>query len=88
MDATQSTTSNVSSKQHLWPRDRISNFVEQIRLDRFNGASLKQAAADNGVPRTTAQNWQRNRVRLEHQSGLEPTVVQFFRVTPRARAPT
>jgi cell wall-associated NlpC family hydrolase len=49
---------------------------------------LKQAAADNGVPRTTAQNWQRNRVRLEQQSGLEPTVVQFFRVTPRARAPT
>lgn len=88
MDATQSTTSNVSLKQYLWPRDRISNFVEQIRLDRLNGASLKQTTADNGVPRTTAQNWQRNRVRLEQQSGLAPTVVQFFRVTPRARGPT
>ena len=54
MDAAQATTSNVSSKQHLWPRDRISNLVEQIRLDRFNGASLKQTAADNAVPRTTA----------------------------------
>jgi hypothetical protein len=88
MDVSHPTTSNVSSKQHLWPRDRISNLVEQIRLDRCNGASLKQTAADNGVPRSTAQNWQCNRVRLEQQSGLEPTVVQFFRVTPRARAPT
>lgn len=88
MDSTQSTTGNVSSKQHLWPRDQISHFVEQFRLDQIDGASLKQTVSDNGVPRTTAQNWQRNRARLEQQSGLDPTVVQFFRITPRARVPT
>ena len=88
MDSTQSTTGNDSSKQHLWPRDHISKLVDQFRLDQINGASLKQTASDNRVPRTTAQNWQRNRARLEQQSGLEPTVVQFFRITRRARVPT
>ena len=88
MDSNQSTTGNVSSKQHLWPRDQISKLVDQFRLDQFNGASLKKTASDNRVPRTTAQNWQRNRARLEQQCGLDLTVVWFFRITPRARVPT
>ncbi len=88
MDSTQSTTGNVSSKQRLWPRDQISQIVVQLRLDQSNRASLKQSASDNGVARTTAQNWQRNRARLEQESGLDPTVVEFFRITPRARVPT
>lgn len=88
MDSIQSTTGNDSSKQHLWPRDQISRLIDQFRLDQINGASLKQTASDNRVPRTTAQNWQRNRARLEQQSGLVLTVVQFFRITRRARVPT
>lgn len=88
MDRIHSTTGHVSSNQYLWPRDQISQHVEQFRLDQINGASLKQTASDNSVPRTTAQNWQRNRARLEQECGLEPTVVQFFRITPRARVPT
>lgn len=88
MDSTQCTTGNVSSKQHCRSRDQISHLAEQIRLDQIDGASLKQTASDNGVARTTAQNWQRNRARLEQQSGLDRTVVHFFRITPRARVPT
>jgi len=88
MDATQSTTSNVSSKQHLWPRDRISQLVEHLRLDQSSGASLNQSASETGVPRTTAQIWMRNRARLEKESGMNPTVVEFFRIAPRARVPT
>ena len=66
MDSIYPTTDGASSKQHLWPRDQISQLVA----------------------RTTAQNWQRNRARLEQESGLDPTVVEFFRITPRARVPT
>ena len=88
MDSTQSTTGDVSSKQLPWPRDQISQLVLQIRLDQHDGASLNHCAPENGVPRTTAQNWLRNRSRREQESGLNPTTVEFFRITPRARVPT
>ncbi len=54
MDSTLSTTGDVSSKQHLWPRDQISQLVEHLRLDQSSGASLNQSASETGVPRTTA----------------------------------
>ena len=88
MDATQSTTGNASSKQHLWARDQISQRINQIRLEQRLGASLNQSASGNGVARSTAQIWMRNRARLEQVSGLDPTIVEFFRITPRARVPT
>ena len=88
MDSTQSTTGDVSSKQHLWPRDQISQLVERLRLDQSSGASLNQSASEIGVPRTTAQIWMRNRSRLEQASGIAPAIVQFFRISPRARVPT
>ena len=87
MDATQSITGNASSKQHLWAREQISQRINQIRLEQRLGASLNQSASGNGVVRSTAQIWMRNRARLEQVSGLNPTLVESFRVTPRARVP-
>ena len=88
MDGIQSNTNDAHSKQHRWDRDEISRLTRQIRFDQNGGKSLNQCAVDYAVPRTTAQNWSRNRSRLEQQSGLEPAVVEFFRITPRARVPT
>lgn len=88
MDCTHSTTGDASSKLHLWPRDQFSQLFLQIRMDQHDGASLNQSASENGVARTTAQNWMRNRCRLEQESGLAPAIVEFFRITPRARVPT
>ncbi len=80
-------TSNgdASPKQHSWGRDQISELVHQIRSDRHEEVSLNRSAAQYDVASTTAQNWLRNRSRLEQESGLDPIVVQFFRITPRAR---
>jgi hypothetical protein len=88
MDSTQSTNIDSSSKQHRWDRDELSRLFQQIRSDQDDGKSLNQSALKNAVPRSTAQNWARNRSRLLQQSGLAPTVVEFFRITPRARVPT
>lgn len=88
MDSTQSTTGDVSPKQSLWQRDQISQLVQQLRLDLHVGASLNRSASEHQVARTTAQNWMRSRSGLEHECGLAPTVVEFFRITPRARVPT
>lgn len=88
MDSTQSTTGDVSSKQLPRARDQISQLVEQFRLDRLDGVSLNSSAAQHHVPRATAQIWMRNRSRLEQGSGLDSTIVEFFRITPRARVPT
>ncbi|XZE20401.1 hypothetical protein SH449x_000270 [Pirellulaceae bacterium SH449] len=88
MDSTQSTNIPSNAKQLRWDRSKISLRLESIRLDLKNGKSLNQAARDNTVPRSTAQNWSRNRSRLEQQSGLAPATVEFFRITPRARVPT
>lgn len=88
MDSTQSTTGDISSIQLPRPRDQISQLVELFRLDLHGGKSLNGSAAQHHVPRTTAQNWLRNRSRLEQESGLGPTIVEFFRITPRARVPT
>lgn len=88
MDSTHSTTGDASSKLHLWPRDQFSQLFLQIRSDQLDGVSLNQSASMNDVARSTAQIWIRNRCRLEQESGLAPTVVEFFRITPRARVPT
>ena len=87
MDSIQSNTNDAHSKQHRWDRDEISRLTQQIRFDQNGGKSLNRCAVDNAVPRTTAQNWSRNRSRLEQLSGLHPAVVEFFRITARARLP-
>lgn len=88
MDSTQSTTTDTTSKQLRWERDEASRLLQQIRSDQNDGKSLNQSAFKNAVPRTTAQNWVRNRDRLEQHCGLDTAVVQFFRITPRARVPS
>ena len=88
MDSTQSNTGDVSSKQLPRARDQISQLVEQFRSDLRDGASLNSSAAQHHVARSTAQNWLRHRSRLEQEGGLSPAVVEFFRITPRARVPT
>ena len=88
MDSTQSTNFPSNAKLLLWNRSEISLRLDSIRLDIKNGKSLNQAALDNTVPRSTAQNWANHRSRLEQQSGLAPATVEFFRITPRARVPT
>jgi hypothetical protein len=88
MDSTQSTTTDTTSKQQRWDRDEVSRLLQQIRSNQNDGSSLNQSAVNNAVPRTTAQNWGRNYARLEQRSGLPLTVVQSFRITPRARVPS
>ena len=88
MDSTQFTTGVVSPKQLHRARDQISQLDEQIRLDLHEGASLNQSASVNGVARLTAQVWMRNRSRLEQQGGLAPAIVEYLRITPRARVST
>ena len=88
MDSIYPTTDDTSSIQYLWSREQISQLVLHIRLEQHEGASLNRSASVNGVPHTTAQNWMRNRGRLEQDSGLAPAIVEFLRITPRARVPT
>lgn len=88
MDSNQFTTGSLSSEQRNWSRADISQFVERFRHEQQLGTSLNRSAAEHHVPRSTAQIWMRNRARLEQQAGLEPTLVEFFRITPRARVPT
>jgi hypothetical protein len=88
MDSTQLTNDHVSSKQHSWGRDQISQLVQSIRLDQLDGVSLNRSASERDAPRATAQIWLRNQTHLEQESGLSPTIVEFFRITPRARVPT
>ena len=88
MDSTQSITGDVSPKQLPRSRHQISQLVERFRLDLGQGSSLNRSAVKHDVPRSTAQVWMRNRSRLERQGGLAPAIVQFFRITPRARVPT
>jgi hypothetical protein len=88
MDSNQSTTGTLSSEQRHWGRNQISQFVGRFRHDRQLGMSMNRSAVEHHVPRSTAQIWMRNRARLDQQADLEPTLIEFFRITPRARVPT
>jgi len=88
MDCTQPTTNHTPLKQNRWDRDEVSRLLQQIYFDQHEGKSLNQSALNNAVPRATVQNWVRNRLRLQQHGGLDPAVVRFFRITPRARLPS
>ena len=88
MDAMHSTTAESTSKPFSWPRDQVAQLIDLMCLDLLQGTSKNRCASENSVPRTTAQVWLRNRARLEKECGLDPAVVEFFRITPRARVPT
>ena len=88
MDAIQCTSSTNVAEPFLWSRFEIASRLVRAMATANEGDSQQQCADQVGVPRTTLQNWRRNRDQLEQQAQLPDATVQFFRVTPRARAPT
>jgi transcriptional regulator with XRE-family HTH domain len=86
MDAIQCTSSTNVAEPFLWSRSEIASRLVDAMANA--GDSQQECADQVGVPRTTLQNWRRNRDQLEQQAQLPDAVVQFFRVTPRARGPT
>ena len=88
MDATQFTLSSDLSKTFLRNRSAISSLVASAQAIANTGGSQQKCADHVGVPRTTLQNWLRSRCQLELQASCSTLEVQFFRITPGARAPT
>jgi DNA-binding XRE family transcriptional regulator len=87
MDVNQCIPSSTIAKPFLWKRDQIASALVRAQAMADTGVSQEQRAAQLEVPRTTLQNWERNRQRLNQQARLDATEVQFFRITPRARSP-
>ena len=88
MDAIRCTFSTNVAEPFLWSRSEIASRLVSALAMANPGDSLQQCADQVGVPRTTLQNWRRNRDQLEQQAQLPDATIQFFRVTPRARGPT
>ena len=88
MDVTQCIPSSTVAKPFLWKRDEIASALVRAKAMAGTGVSQERRAAQLNVPRSTLQNWERNRRRLNQEGQLEATEVQFFRIAPRARSPT
>jgi DNA-binding XRE family transcriptional regulator len=88
MDAIQSTESLPVAIPFLWSRSEIASRVELADAIASRDVTQQQRADEVGVPRTTLQNWMRNRQHLSNDAQLTAAEVQFFRITPRARVPT
>ena len=88
MDVVQYIPSSTVAKPFLWKRDEIASALVRAKAMADTGVSQEQRAAQLDVPRSTLQNWERNRRRLNQEGQLEATEVQFFRIAPRARSPT
>jgi len=88
MDVTQYIPSSTVAKPFLWKRDEIASALVRDKTMADTGVSQERRAAQLDVPRSTLQNWERNRRRLNQEGRLEATEVQFFRIAPRARSPT
>ena len=87
MDITQCILSSNVAKPFLWKRDEIASALVRAQAMADTGVSQERRAAQVDVPRSTLQNWERNRRRLNQEGQLEATEVQFFRIAPRARSP-
>lgn len=87
MDVTQCIPSSTVAKPFLWKRDEIASALVRAQAMTDSGVSQERRAAQLDIPRTTLQNWERNRQRLNQEGRLEVTEVQFFRIAPRARSP-
>jgi len=88
MDAIRCTASSTVAKPFLWKRYEIASTLVLAKALADTGVSQERRAAQLDVPRSTLQNWERNRRRLNQEGRLEATEVQFFRIAPRARSPT
>ena len=88
MDVRHCIPSSTVAKPFLWKRDEIASALVRDQTLADAGVSQEQRAAQLEVPRTTLQNWERNRRRLNQVGRLVATEVQFFRIAPRARSPT
>ena len=64
MDATLSIESSSVVKPFLWGRSEIASRVQCADAIASKGVSQQQCADEVGVPRTTLQNWMRNRRHL------------------------
>jgi len=88
MDVTQCIPSSTVAKAFLWKRDEIASALVRAQTMADTGVSQERRAAQLDIPRSTLQNWERNRRQLNQEGQLEATEVQFFRIAPRARSPT
>jgi len=88
MDVTQCIPSSTVAKPFLWKRDKIASALVLAKALADTGVLQVRRAAQLDVPRSTLQNWERNRRRLNRDGQLEASEVQFFRIAPRARSPT
>jgi len=80
--------SSTVAKPFLWKRVEIASALVRAQAMEDMGVSQGRRAVQIDVPRSTLQNWERNRLRLNREGQLEATEVQFFRIAPRARGPT
>ena len=87
MDVSQCIPSSTVAKPFLWKRDEIVSALARAQTMADTGVSQERRAAQLDVPRSTLQNWERNRRRLNQEGQLEATEVQFFRIAQRARSP-
>ena len=87
MDVIQCIPSSTVAKPFLWKRDEIAPALVRAQAMEDMGVPQGRRAAQLDVPRSTLQNWERNRRRLNQEGQLEATEVQFFRIAQRARSP-
>ncbi len=71
MDVTQCIPSSTVAKPSLWKRDEIASVLVRAQAMLDTGVSQEQRAAQLDVPRSTLQNWERNRRRLNQEAQLE-----------------
>jgi hypothetical protein len=88
MDVSQSNQFARDSKPTNWDRRDIAAKLVMANLLADSGRSQQDCARQCDVPRSTLQNWIRNRSELELRVPGATSEVQFFRITPRARVPT
>ena len=67
MDVTQCIPSSTVAKPFLWKRDQIASALVRAKAMADTGVSQERRAMQLDVPRSTLQNWERNRQRLNQE---------------------
>ena len=88
MEVSQRIPSSTVAKPFWWKRVKIASALVRAQAMEDLGVSQGRRAVQIDVPRSTLQNWERNRRRLNQEKRLEASEVQFYRIAPRARSPT